>query len=299
MEIATPSVISYFTVEREGAFTEPRGVLIQTTLCGQTELPLRHSETSDKDSISDHHVPEPSQTGVFPRRENSWESSVCDSAAMREFFDISAAANTNIDSKSRYTPAIYLGEKEPRTSEVIISRGDETTSMVESESDVPETLTSLIELAERVEDQGKYEWSRMLLQRVIKRHRQNFGNRHLSTLDALQALGRILRRQGRYLEANNLLSGTLETFRTTKGESHTDTLDCMELLALVMIDQGRHDKAEMLARTAQGARLGTDYFGILRSKETLGTVLSSRGEHVEAEQLHREVLEERMKALGE
>jgi hypothetical protein len=230
------------------------------------------------------------------------KASNCGLSAMKEFFDFSAAAKTD----ERSTSSIIRDNNLPRIGSLshhvpLATNNDDTVSETGSEHQISETLDSLLELAKRVEDQGKYEWSRVLLQRVVRLHQQH-ANGHPSAQDALGALVRILRRQGRSFEAEKLLSGALKGFRNTQGEAHTTTLHCVEGLALVIMDQGRYTEAVMLARSALQTRLKSshqDDFDVLRSKAKLGIVLAASGQCEAAEAIHREILSARRRTLGE
>jgi len=178
------------------------------------------------------------------------KTSTGDLTTMKEFFDFSAAARTECKSTSSITQLTSLGAISHSKEFYNSRKRHDLTSDTESESTVLENLDSLIELAGTVEDQGRYEWSRVLLQRVVRLHRQRFGNKHPSTFGALEALSRILRRQGRYSEADQLLVGALQAFLNTGGPRSLETLLCMGLLALAKMDLGLHQQATYLARIA-------------------------------------------------
>jgi hypothetical protein len=220
------------------------------------------------------------------------KASTGDLTAIKEFFDFSAAAKTNRRSTSSIT---YIASCEGKllSKRLCKDKGPKDvpmTSDTESESTALENVDSLIELAGTVEDQGRYEWSRVLLGRVVRLHRQRFGNKHPSTFGALEALSRILRRQGRYSEADQLLVGALKAFLNTGGPKSLESLLCRGLLALAKVDLGQHQQATVLARNSlELARetLGPDDPVLTRTKENLGTVLSFQGHHESAEKIHR------------
>ncbi|PMD17828.1 TPR-like protein [Hyaloscypha hepaticicola] len=224
-----------------------------------------------------------------------------DMTAMKEFFDFSAAARTDDRSTSSKTH-LTLIEAKPQNKEPRKTRKrQEVTSDTESESSALENLNSLIELAGTVEDQGRYEWSRVLLQRVVRIHRQRFGNKHPSTFGALEALSRILRRQGRYSEPDQLLDGALKAFVSTGGPKSLETLLCMGLLALAKVDLGLYHQGIGLARKALEIgreTLDADDPVLTKAKENLGIVLSFEGHHENAEEIYREVLKTRRETLG-
>lgn len=229
------------------------------------------------------------------------KTSTGDLTTMKEFFDFSAAARTECKSTSSITQLTSLGAISHSKEFYNSRKRHDLTSDTESESTVLENLDSLIELAGTVEDQGRYEWSRVLLQRVVRLHRQRFGNKHPSTFGALEALSRILRRQGRYSEADQLLVGALQAFLNTGGPRSLETLLCMGLLALAKMDLGLHQQATYLARIA--LEIGEQSLSpsdpvLTRSKENLGMVLSFQGHHESAEKIHREVLAMRTNNLG-
>jgi len=329
MVTATPSVISYRTIGPEmtsnassaenqvplngkldqiepaihcAAPHVPPSVLVsvpemnQMTLTGSREAAESTSFSSNHRLGSKHTMSKVS----FADRSRS-RASTGDMTAMKQFFDFSAAARTDDRSTSSRTH-LTLVEAKPQTKQPSKTRKrQEATSDTESESSTLENLDSLIELAGTVEDQGRYEWSRVLLQRVVRIHRQRFGNKHPSTFGALEALSRILRRQGRYSEADQLLDGALKAFVNTGGPKSLEALLCMGLLALAKVDMGLYHQGMGLARKA--LEIGQETLDrndpvLIKAKENLGIVLSFEGHHRKAEEIHREVLATRRETLG-
>ncbi len=323
---ATPSVISYYTVENRSHYA-PCSEQHNPEACGPDFSAM--SLVTNPDNISTQyqgefsnpfipegqpsgfgmcHVSQP--TGIENANLDlasygismlSKKTSTGNSMEIDDFFDFSAAAGSEVKSGPSVLQFASRNENTLVHSNRSRQNLQECTSETGSEGDVFDTLDSLLELAGRLEDQGKYEWSRMLLQKAVRLHGNRFGHNHPSPLDALEALSRILRRQGRYSEADRLLSGALRAFRRTRGERHAETLDCMGLLALAMMDQGRYIEAERMARNALVTR--EDMFeahdvGVARSRERLGVVLAAQEHYSTAEELHREVITARARALG-
>jgi hypothetical protein len=153
MKKATPCVISYFTVEHQHARIGSHDTVVQTTVQEQsqrTELPQSQSTTSHRYSISEQQLLVPSNSRLFSAGDEVFMPSISSSTAMREFFDFSAAAKSSLKPSISYSHLTSLDEKSANIPKVKSLRLHESVSIVESVSDEPETLDSLIELAERV-----------------------------------------------------------------------------------------------------------------------------------------------------
>ncbi|PMD34841.1 TPR-like protein [Hyaloscypha variabilis F] len=303
-KLASPLNLSAIQMESTASFAMPDmapSALVSTLGTAQmTPGPAGAAENTCLSSSSQLDSKHTTSNFSFVDRSRS-KASTGDITAMKEFFDFSAAARTDGRSACSMT---HLTSTKARPQHKHASKTRElkdVASDTESESSVLDNLDSLIELAGTVEDQGRYEWSRVLLQRVVRIHRQRFGNKHPSTFGALEALSRILRRQGRYSEADQLLDGALKAFVDTEGPQSLETLLCMGLLALAKVDLGLYHQAVDLARKA--LEIGQETLGLgdpvlAKAKENLGIVLSFEGHHVQAEEIHREVLATRRETLG-
>jgi hypothetical protein len=243
MKIATPSVISYHTIHPE-ALKTVAGPL------DDSHGRIEPATTSVPDSI---HVPPTGLANVA----GSSTSFSRDLAAMKEFFDFSAAAKTDARSTSFFThvASVQGNALSKRRQDVTVI------SDTEPESTDLENLGSLVELAKTVEDQGKHEWSRVLLQRVVRLVGQRITHNHLGILIGfvLGGASRNLRSQLQYYEADQLIenaSGTL--FYIGLGKS-PEALLSRSVLDRATLDFDLHQQAIVLVRTAlELARAASD-----------------------------------------
>jgi hypothetical protein len=174
MKIATPSVISYRTIHPEalsivssgegmvGPLNDSPGRIEQATIAATPEI-VSSALVSVRDSIQ---VP---PTGLVEVAESSTSFSR-DLAAMNEIFDFSAAAKTDARSTSsfKYLASIQSNSLSKRLCRSKRWQDVTVTSDTESDSMDLENLVSLAQLAMKVKDQGEHEWSRVLLQRVVR-----------------------------------------------------------------------------------------------------------------------------------
>jgi hypothetical protein len=177
-----------------------------------------------------------------------------DLAVMNEIFDFSAAAKTDSRSTSSFRHLASI-QSNPLSKQLCKSqrqRDITVTSDGGSDSTDLENLGSLVELAKKVEDQGKHEWSRVLLERVMRLVGQRIINHLLEILNTfvLGGASRNLRRQFQYYEADQLIenaSGTL--FYIGLGKS-PEALLSWSVLDRATSDFDLHQQAIFLVRTA-------------------------------------------------
>ena len=222
MKIATPSVISYRTIHPEalsivsseegmvGPLNDSPGRIEQVTIAATPEI-VSSALVSVRDSIQ---VP---PTGLVEVADSSTSFSR-DLAAMKEFFDFSAAAKTDARSTSffKYLASIQGNSlskqlcKSQRWQDVTLTSDTESDSM---DLKNLEYLESLVELATKVKDQGEYEWSRVLLQQVVRLLTQRVKNHPLKGLLAFMLGGADLNLQCQfqYYEADQLMKNNSGT----------------------------------------------------------------------------------------
>jgi hypothetical protein len=251
MNIATPSVISYRTIYPEalsivsseegmiGPLNDSPGRIEPATTAATPEI-VSSALVSVRGSIQ---VP---STGLVEVAGSSTSFSR-DLAAMKEFFDFSAAAKTDARSTSSFAhvASVQGNALSKRRQDVTV------TSDIEPESTDLENLGSLVELAKKVEDQGKHEWCRVLLQRVVRLVDQRTRNSDLGALIGvvLGDTSRNLRSQLQYYEADQLIenpSGTL--FYIGLGKSPE------ALLSISVLDRATVD-FEAIVRVGTALRL--------------------------------------------
>lgn len=109
----------------------------------------------------------------------------------------------------------------------------------------PETLTSMRDLANLYQVQGKYAEAERLLTRALEIRRRIQGEQHPDTTNTLASLGEVRLRQQRYSEAEVLLRSALLTYEKTA----TDTWPryrTQRLLGASLVSQNMHAEAESL-----------------------------------------------------
>jgi hypothetical protein len=257
MKIATPSVISYRT-------THPEALSIVSSEEGMVG-PLDDSHgriepatTSVTPIVSSALVSVSESIQVLPTGlvevAGSSTSFGRDLAAMREYFDFSAAAKTDARSTSSFN---YLASIQSNPLSKQLCRSNRwqdvtVTSDTESDSTDLENLGSLVELAKKVADQGEHEWSRVLLQRVVRLLDQCIRNNHLEALITFVLGGgnRNLRRQYQYYEADQLIEDTSGTTIYIGLEKGPEALLSSSVLDGATLDFDLYEHAIFLDRTA-------------------------------------------------
>jgi len=157
----------------------------------------------------------------------------------------------------------------------------------------PSTLTSMNNLANVLDNQGKYEQAEEMHRQALRLKETVLGKEHPSTLTSMSNLASVLRNQGKYEEAEQMHRQTLELRETVLGKEHHDTLISMNNLALVLKSRGKYKQAEEMHR--QELRLGETVLGkehrlTLTSMHNLARVLRSQGKYEEAEEMNRQEL---------
>ena len=188
----------------------------------------------------------------------------------------------------------------------------------------PDTLLSMNNLANVLQDQGKWQEAKDMYNKVLivlEARRRTLGEDHHDTLMSMNNLAIVLSKQGKWQEAEDLHNKVLEARGRTLGEDHPDTLGSMNNLAGVLQGQGKWQEAEDLHRKVletRRSKLGEDHHDTLLSMSNLATVLqkqqhhetllstnnlasgpSEQGKWQEAEGMHRKVVDEMQRTLGE
>ena len=163
------------------------------------------------------------------------------------------------------------------------------------------TLTSMNNLAEAFNANGRYGEAEALDREVLQRTSEAFGTRDPHTLISMNNLAETLENEGRYSEAEFLDRETLQLSREVLGPRYPDTLTIMENLGEVLEDEGRYGEAEPILREALRLRrevLGPRDADTLTGMNNLALVLHDEGRNGEAYPLLRETLQLRREALG-
>ncbi len=166
----------------------------------------------------------------------------------------------------------------------------------------PETLESMMTLADLSREQGRFIPAEELFKKVLDIRRRALGSEHRDTLAALSGLAAVYIGEGRDAEAETLLIKTLEIRRRVLGPEHPDTLDSMNSLSTVYTDEGKYSQAEPLVvklLEADGRVHGADHPDTLLSMYNLAWVYLRQGKYAQAEPLVAEAFARRRRVLGE
>lgn len=156
----------------------------------------------------------------------------------------------------------------------------------------PETVISLIHLANLVHNRGLDGSATPLLEEATRRSEEVLGPRHALTMDITETLGHSLLEAdpGRAVELmDDMLSRRMEVL----GEGHPATLRAQLNLAWTFLSRGEYGEAELRLRAVsevQARVLGPDHPDTLTALSHLGTSLHRLGRSEEAESLLRENL---------
>ena len=98
--------------------------------------------------------------------------------------------------------------------------------------DHPDTLSSLMNLASCLDDQGNYEEAEAFSRQALEGRQQVLGPDHPDTFDSLNNLANCLHDQGNYEAAEAFYRQVLEGREQVLGPSHPNTFDSLYNLAL-------------------------------------------------------------------
>ncbi|KAJ7463228.1 hypothetical protein FB451DRAFT_1370710 [Mycena latifolia] len=149
---------------------------------------------------------------------------------------------------------------------------------------------------------GKAEKAAELQVRALDKRRNQLGEDHPDTLEAVHWLSWAYEHLGKWKEAAELEVMLLEKKRNTLGEDHPDTLEAMNWLAWAYKDMGQLKKAEELAFSVLQKRkeiLGENHHDTLDTMCDLAVIYNKRGKLKEAAELGVRALEHRHTILGE
>jgi serine/threonine protein kinase len=169
-------------------------------------------------------------------------------------------------------------------------------------SNHPDTLWSMVNLANSLSDQAKYPEADKLYQEVIQTGRRVGPPARRRVIAAMNNLALNLMDEGRVADAEKMQRDIVETQRRSLGPEAPDTLTSISNLALTVRSQGHFTDAVNLDRQVLEARrrtLGPDHPDTLRSAANLTLdLLDEQGHDAEAEQLIRPTLEAQRRILG-
>ncbi|MEO1210047.1 MAG: tetratricopeptide repeat protein [Cyanobacteria bacterium J06638_20] len=169
------------------------------------------------------------------------------------------------------------------------------------DSDSPELLNALNQLALLYYRQGRYSEATPLLKRTLTQRQQSLGPDHPHTATSLNNLAALYESMGRYGEAEPLYARSLVIREAQLGPDHPDTATSLNNLAALYESMGRYGEAEPLyARSLEirEAQLGPDHPSTATSLNNLAGLYKSMGRYGEAEPLYARALEIREAQLG-
>jgi tetratricopeptide (TPR) repeat protein len=103
----------------------------------------------------------------------------------------------------------------------------------------PETLSSMYNLADLAEEQGRLEEAEALAAQVLEIRRRILDEEHPDTLKSLEVMAWFRQEEGKLEEADRLKKQVLELRRRDLGDSHEDTQNAIGSLANLYLVQGK------------------------------------------------------------
>lgn len=170
------------------------------------------------------------------------------------------------------------------------------------EEEHPDTLTSMVGLAEILRAQGDLLASQSLAEKAIEASRRVLGDNHPITLNSTNNLAESLAAQGNLESAQELLEVTLETCRQVLGDEHPNTLSTMNNLASTRRELGEIESAHILHEEVLKVRrrmLGDDDPATLTSMNNLAASMRDRGDSMGARALQEKAFKICQKMFGD
>jgi tetratricopeptide (TPR) repeat protein len=167
--------------------------------------------------------------------------------------------------------------------------------------DSPETLKTVMYLAEIYVDLGKYEEAEQHYERVLKEREKQPGPEHLDTLGTMQNLAAVYAKQKRYEEAEQLFNKVLKEKEKQLGPENLITLTTVYNMATVYRNQRRYGDAKRLfGRVLKGReeQLGPENFSTIVTVYELALVCDDQAQYEDAERLYERALEQMEEQLG-
>lgn len=165
----------------------------------------------------------------------------------------------------------------------------------------PQTLDSIVSLAEAHHYQGQHEKAKDCYKEAIELRRETLGEKHPDTIRAMAWLGNVYQSHGQYKEAEALYKTTLALQREVLGEKHIDTIHSLASTAAVYHYQGFYDKAKpikMETLALQREVLGKKHPLTLWNIGSLAATCQGLGQYEEAKDLYQQTLDLRRETLG-
>ncbi|MGB3422128.1 MAG: tetratricopeptide repeat protein [Dolichospermum sp.] len=161
--------------------------------------------------------------------------------------------------------------------------------------------TSLNNLAELYESQGRYNDAEPLYLQSLDIRKCQLGNDHLDVAQSLNNLAVLYESQGRYNDAEPLYLQSLDIRKHQLGNDHPDVAQSLNNLAVLYESQGRFNDAEPLylqSLDIYKRQLGNDHPNVAQSLNNLAVLYESQGRYNDAEPLYLLSLDIRKRQLG-
>jgi tetratricopeptide (TPR) repeat protein len=165
----------------------------------------------------------------------------------------------------------------------------------------PDTLSSMNNLANSLNSQGRYQEAANLCEEVLAVQKRTLGHEHPDTLGSMNNLANSLHSQGRYQEAANLCEEALVVQKRTLGHEHPDTLISIDTLARNYMHLDRLKDTLQLSNEVLEMRhmvLGADHPDTLLSIYNLSVINYRLGSLDKAIRLGKQALESQIRILG-
>ena len=151
----------------------------------------------------------------------------------------------------------------------------------------PDTLASMVNLAEAYGYQGKYAQAEALYSQTLEMMHRVLGPEHPNTLYTLSDFASMYQHQGKYALAETYAAQALAGRRHALGPEHPDTMASAADLALAYVSQGKFAESEPLAREAMefNRKKQPDDWQGFRAETLLGASLAGQKKYADAEPL--------------
>ncbi|GFU57296.1 hypothetical protein NPIL_316821, partial [Nephila pilipes] len=139
-----------------------------------------------------------------------------------------------------------------------------------------------------------------LLEKVLGKRKELFGEENLETLDTQQFLAEVLYKMQNYQKALQTFEFIYQKRKKLLGANHFDTLKTRECIGLIFHRLGKNEKAISIFREIlpkQQEILGSNHSTVLQTQSDMALALNEIGEHEEALALNNKVLKARNRSL--
>ncbi len=165
----------------------------------------------------------------------------------------------------------------------------------------PETLKSMGNLAEVLEEESRYPEAEKLMRETLDGRRSRLGPQHRDTLIAMSELAQILNSEGRFPDAEKLNRQVLEAARQVFGPQDEVVTKAARNLAINLSYEGKYADAEKGFREAleiDTRTLGPDHPTVLADLNYVGNSLLLEGRYPDAEKMYRDTIDAKRRVLG-